>query len=559
MADGFSARYGDLLYGSYDCVDRIVLNAYYPLGYNPGGFRTWWRRLHGDDEQLDNAHLMRMAGRFARRVRASAAAHGIPVIDCKRGERKHEIAEEYLATHRVDRGVFLIFVARAVAPVWEVTRSTGGVLCNLVKKRAFVNHYSFHILDPEWGHMTIKMSGHPPFGAQVILNGHEYVAAAARAGGVGYVKEGNCFTRIADPAGLAQIADTLSQPATIGRLAQVIDRWIYTACLCFGLDLAEQARCGFGYGYSVYQAEYSRNLLFTIGAQMDRVFDRIVDRTRSRLDVPILRTLFGAKQRPGRNGTPDLSLKLAAVIETPRFDLTLFKLHFGNLTLKAYTKGEHVLRFEAIVHNTKALRCGRVLDNFPIIIGRLAGMVDRFTTTLDCVDTTFIADGLLDRLPAPAQLGATRVGGVDLNKPRIRGRARRGPRPVSDIRRIHRRRVHRQGPRDDRATPATPSGKPPTTCANSAANSWSPNPAGPAATTSTRAPRAPSPPCSPCASTSSAPILAGVRSPRMGRKPITWTSVDRDYEKIRIDMQTLFQRPGHPRRRIDNILSIGVS
>ena len=72
------------------------------------------------------------------------------------------------------------------------------------------------------------------------------------------------------------------------------------------------------------------------------------------------------------------------------------------------------------MHNTRALRCGRVLDNFPRIIGKLAGMVDRFTTTLDCVDTTFIADDLLDRLPAPAQIGATRVGGVDLNKPRIR-------------------------------------------------------------------------------------------------------------------------------------------
>src|SRR5690349_9189832 len=68
---------------------------------------------------------------------------------------------------------------------------------------------------------------------------------------------------------------------------------------------------------------------------MDKVFDRVVDRTR---DVPILRTLFGVKHRPGRNGTPDLSLKLAAVIETPRYDLTLFKVHFGNLTLKAYTK-----------------------------------------------------------------------------------------------------------------------------------------------------------------------------------------------------------------------------
>ncbi|KAA1248598.1 hypothetical protein F0Q45_19710 [Mycobacterium simiae] len=37
-----------------------------------------------------------------------------------------------------------------------------------------------------------------------------------------------------------------------------------------------------------------------------------------------------------------------------------------------------------------------------------------------------------------------------------------------------------------------------------------------------------------------APILAGLRSPRMGRKPAHWTRVDRDYERICIDMQTLF-------------------
>lgn len=33
-------RYGDLLTGSYDCVDRIVLDAYYPMGHAPGGFRV---------------------------------------------------------------------------------------------------------------------------------------------------------------------------------------------------------------------------------------------------------------------------------------------------------------------------------------------------------------------------------------------------------------------------------------------------------------------------------------------------------------------------------------
>jgi hypothetical protein len=41
-----------------------------------------------------------------------------------------------------------------------------------------------------------------------------------------------------------------------------------------------------------------------------------------------------------------------------------------------------VLRFEAIVHNTKQLRCGRVLDRFGEIVGRLAGMAERFCTTL---------------------------------------------------------------------------------------------------------------------------------------------------------------------------------
>ena len=39
MSDGLSTLYQDLLSGSYDCVDRIVLNAYFRMGHDPGGFR----------------------------------------------------------------------------------------------------------------------------------------------------------------------------------------------------------------------------------------------------------------------------------------------------------------------------------------------------------------------------------------------------------------------------------------------------------------------------------------------------------------------------------------
>ena len=54
MPDCLSNRYLDLLSGSYDCVDRIVLNAYFRMGHDPGGFRLWWRALSGSDETLDN-------------------------------------------------------------------------------------------------------------------------------------------------------------------------------------------------------------------------------------------------------------------------------------------------------------------------------------------------------------------------------------------------------------------------------------------------------------------------------------------------------------------------
>jgi hypothetical protein len=334
----------------------------------------------------------------------------------------------------------------------------------------------------------------------------------------------------------------LSQSAAIGRLGQVCDRWIYTACLCFGLDLAGQARSGFRYGYSIYQAEYSRNLLFASGGQMEDLFDRICDRTRSRLDIPTLRVLFGLKNRPHSNraaGPPAQEI----VIEKPQYGLAWFRIRFGLLQLKAYTKGEHVLRLEATVHNTKQLRCRRSLENFPEIITRLAGMAERFATTLDCADITFLPDGSLDELPLPSRIGATRTGGIDLNKPRIRAAlaaalalaaAPHGFTAAQFTAKAQHLNTHvdytiRQGAYDLRKLRgkglAVKPGR-------------------------TRRYHIPPEAARTIAALLAlrdqviAPILAGVRSPRRGRKPAHWTRIDRDYETLRIGMQGLFNDLG---------------
>ena len=58
---------------------------------------------------------------------------------------------------------------------------------------------------------------------------------------------------------------------------------------------------------------------------------------------------------------------MAKTVQAKRYDLTVFKIHWGNLTLKIYDKGARVLRIEVVVHNTKELRCGKVLETLPVL------------------------------------------------------------------------------------------------------------------------------------------------------------------------------------------------
>jgi hypothetical protein len=310
------------------------------------------------------------------------------------------------------------------------------------------------------------------------------------------------------------------------------------------LDIAEQERTSFRYQYSIYQLEYSCNLLFHVGSQLEEVFQKLVDRTRTRLHVSELRTLFGTRARP-RATAKQPSPTLAVAVEITSYDRTLFKVQFGKLEMKAYSKGERVLRFEAVVHNADALNCGRRLLRFPLLVARLKAMVGRFLTMLDCVDRAFVSDSTLDQLPLPSSVGRTRVGGVDPNKPRMRAamaaavaltatpdgfttmdfatrvRAITGQSPASyglrqaayDLKKLRGKQL---------------------VVRHATARRYGAPPEGLRTMTALVVLR----------DHVIRPLLAGVRTPRLGRKPATWTPVDRHYETLRLDMRALFHDLG---------------
>ena len=165
-------------------------------------------------------------------------------------------------------------------------------------------------------------------------------------------------------------------------------------------------------------------------------------------------------------------------------------------------------------------------------------MAERFCTMLDCVDIGFIPDGLLDELPLPAQLGATRAGGIDLNKPRIRAvlaaalalAIAPGGFTVADLAakvrddragRLHhpqRRLRPAQAPRQAPRRQTRP--HPPLPHLPGAARIIS-------ALLTLR-------------DHVIAPLLAGIADPRIRRTPRHWTDIDRHYQALRLEMMALF-------------------
>jgi hypothetical protein len=413
--DSLTEHYAPLIEGTYDCIDRIVLNAYIPMLMVPGGVRNWYRLMQGGDADMSDSTMMRFAGRFSRRVQSFCKKKEIPFVHFQTGERKHEEAERLKPKDKSFIGIFAVFVSRAPSLLWEVKRfDNNSIDIRRKKKTSLVNHYYIHIIDKDWGHITVRMCAHPPFSCNIILNGHEWVERHDEYKKLDATKQSNCFTSYNDGEKLTQIADTLK---TKGQLERACQRWIYS-CLWFVMDKEQQQVTGIQYKFSIYQIEYSRNLLFKRGRQMDDVYQKIIDLTRGRLNIERLKTIFGKKNRPYNHKSTAPAPEVR--IETPDYNLTIFKIHFGRLTVKLYDKGERTLRAEVVVHNTKDLKCKRGINSFGEIVEKLEAIMCSFLSNIDYAHVATIDDETFEKLVMPSQSGKNRLAGIDINKRRIK-------------------------------------------------------------------------------------------------------------------------------------------
>jgi hypothetical protein len=191
------------------------------------------------------------------------------------------------------------------------------------------------------------------------------------------------------------------------------------------------------------------------------------------------------------------------------------------------------------------LGCGRLLAKFTQIVTRLETILQTFLNHLHCVDISFIAVETLEKLPTPTQVGKPRVGGIDPNKPRMRtaleavlalAPSSKGftiSEFTSRVRAITGQNEQEYGVRRTAYDLKKIRGK------DLAAKVGSSRPYQP---------------LSQGLKTVAAllvlrekviqPLLAGIATPRLSRRPKNWSRIDQHYETLRLNMRGLLQELG---------------
>ena len=337
-----------------ECIDRLYLGLYVPMLQDPRGV-AWFFKTHRGHDFASSSLMAPMTEQFVRRIGLFAEREGINVLQFRRGQRKDDLAKEYLVGFEADEGVMFIGKAQERANVIRTERrrnaGTGASYAWLVKTTSMVNHYYFYCVDRDFGPFFIKFCSYFPYNAKVCLNGHEYLKRQLEKSGIDFEPLDNGLYSCTSPKRAQRIADELS--------AEKIDRFVRKWFRKLPHPFPAKDRAGgFRYDISILQSEFSLTQVFDRPLTGRVFFEQIM---RENLDlgrpdqVQLLFDRRVTRRTPGRFRTRIIH---DGVIPSLYVD-------YKSSRIKQYHKEGRGLRTEVIINNTYDFNIGRRLENLP--------------------------------------------------------------------------------------------------------------------------------------------------------------------------------------------------
>ena len=392
-----------------ECIDRMYLNLYVPKLQYEGGVVGFFRG-HRGATFASSALMDPITKDFVANIHRFVKQEGVDLITFEKGQRKDDVAHEYLADFDGDEGVLFVGKAQEKTSTFRTEKRTnpltGRTYPWIVRATAMVDQYYMYCLDADFGPFFIKFSSYFPYNGKICLNGNEWAKCQAAQSGIDFEPLDNGFGKFDDPAQLQRICDRLS-PKKIDALTR---KWLARLPHPF---TGKDRRAGYRYDISILQAEFSLTQVLDRPLTGRVFFEEVI---RDNLDIgrPDQVSLIFEKRvnrrTPGRFRTRVITEGV-----TP----SLY-VDYKHTRIKQYHKEGQALRTETTINDTRDFGVGRRLHNLPALreIGFLANrrLLDVQRTSSDC----HIGEEAFTRVCAPVMVQGQRGPALRFGDPESR-------------------------------------------------------------------------------------------------------------------------------------------
>jgi hypothetical protein len=390
-----------------EAIDRMYLNAYVPSLQTGGGF-VWFVKTQLGARVPSTMMVAPMTERFVQAIDRFVEREGIDLVTFEKGQRKDDVAQQYLAAFEGEEGVLFVGKAQEKASVFRTEKrrdAAGKTYPWIIRSTAMPNHYYVYILDRDFGPLFIKFCSYFPYPAKLCLNGHEWLKRQLTHRGIPFEPLDNGI-RSTDEAGRVQrIADTLDA----AKIDAVFRKWLRRVPHPF---VAAHRAAGYRYQLSILQSEFALTQVLDRPLTGRCFFEEVI---RENLDLgrpDHLQLIFDrrvTRRTPGRFRTRVLT---DGVVPSLHVDYKKSKV-------KQYHKEGQALRTETTINDTYDFSIGRALRNLPALreIGFAANrrLLHVESLSHDCL----IGEDALDAMTQPVVVQDQRAAGLRFGDRRV--------------------------------------------------------------------------------------------------------------------------------------------
>ena len=390
-----------------EAIDRMYLNAYVPSLQTGGGF-AYFAKTQLGARVPSTMFVAPLSDAFVQAIASFVESERLDLVTFKKGQRKDDVAHEYLARFTGEEGVLFVGKAQEKASVFRTEkrrRPDGSRYPWIIRSTTPVNHYYIYLLDRDFGPLFIKFCTYFPYAVKVCLNGHEWLKRQLTQRGIAHEPLDNGIRSSEAPARVQEIANQLDA----AKIDAVVRKWLRRLPHPF---TAAHRAAGYRYQLSVLQAEFALTQVLDRPRTGRGFFEEVI---RENLDIgrpDQMQLIFNrrvTRRTPGQFRTRILN---EGVVPSLHVD-------YKKSRVKQYHKENQALRTETTINNTYDFEIGRALHNLPALreIGFAANR--RLLRVEHLSHDCLIGDDDLDAVTQPIVVDHQRAAGLRFGDRRV--------------------------------------------------------------------------------------------------------------------------------------------